>query len=79
LRGKQVDRVDKIDTGDLLYIEGSIEYRSYEKEGQTRYITEIRPNYFRNLTPKQTTQSESSQEEAIQVVAEQEPDDDLPF
>jgi len=29
--------------GDRLYVEGSIEYRQYEdKEGQTRYITEIR-------------------------------------
>lgn len=29
--------------GDRVYVEGSIEYRQYEdKEGQTRYITEIR-------------------------------------
>ncbi len=29
--------------GDRVYIEGSIEYRQYEdKDGQTRYITEIR-------------------------------------
>jgi single-strand DNA-binding protein len=27
--------------GDKVYIEGQIEYRSYEKDGQTRYITEI--------------------------------------
>lgn len=31
--------------GDRVYIEGSIEYRSYEdKEGNTRYVTEIRAN-----------------------------------
>lgn len=29
--------------GDRIYVEGSIEYRQYEdKDGQTRYITEIR-------------------------------------
>ena len=28
--------------GDRIYIEGEIEYRQYEKEGETRYITEIR-------------------------------------
>lgn len=29
--------------GDRVYVEGSIEYRSYDdKEGQTRYVTEIR-------------------------------------
>lgn len=27
--------------GDLLYIEGKIQSRSWEKDGQTRYITEI--------------------------------------
>jgi single-strand DNA-binding protein len=31
--------------GDKLYVEGSIEYRSWQdKEGQTRYTTEIRGN-----------------------------------
>lgn len=28
--------------GDRLYIEGEIEYRSYEKDGETKYMTEIR-------------------------------------
>jgi single-strand DNA-binding protein len=28
--------------GKQVYVEGEIEYRSYEKEGQTRYITEIK-------------------------------------
>jgi len=32
-----------LNKGDRVYIEGSIEYRQYEdKDGQTRYITEIR-------------------------------------
>lgn len=27
--------------GDRLYVEGEIQYRSYEKDGDTRYVTEI--------------------------------------
>ncbi len=40
-----VDVVEKyLKKGDRVYIEGRIEYRSYEdkKDGQTKYITEIR-------------------------------------
>ncbi len=41
---KLVDIVEKyVKKGDRLYVEGEIEYRSYEdKEGVTKYITEIR-------------------------------------
>lgn len=28
--------------GDRVYVDGSIEYRQYEQDGQTKYITEIR-------------------------------------
>lgn len=28
--------------GDKLYVEGSLQTRSYEKDGETRYVTEIR-------------------------------------
>ena len=39
-----VDVVEKyVKKGDKLFIEGEIEYRTYEdKEGNTRYITEVR-------------------------------------
>jgi len=43
-RGKSglADIVDRFITkGSKLCVEGSIEYRTYEKDGQTRYITEI--------------------------------------
>jgi single-strand DNA-binding protein len=37
------DLVEKyVRTGDRIYIEGEIEYRSWEKDGETKYITEIR-------------------------------------
>ncbi|HEX5725090.1 MAG TPA: single-stranded DNA-binding protein [Longimicrobiaceae bacterium] len=39
-----VEIIEKyVKKGDRLYVEGEIEYRQYEdKEGQTRYVTEIR-------------------------------------
>jgi single-strand DNA-binding protein len=43
-RGKSglADVVERyVGKGAKLYIEGAIEYRQYEKDGQTRYITEI--------------------------------------
>jgi single-strand DNA-binding protein len=42
--GGLVDLLEKfVKKGDRLYVEGSIEYRSYEdKEKQTRYVTEVR-------------------------------------
>lgn len=43
-RGKSglADVVEKyVGKGSKLYVEGAIEYRQYEKDGQTRYITEI--------------------------------------
>jgi single-strand DNA-binding protein len=41
---KLVDIIEKyVKKGDKLYVEGEIEYRSYEdKEGVTKYVTEIR-------------------------------------
>lgn len=41
--GKLVEVVERfLRKGERLYIEGEIQYRSYEdKEGQTRYVTEI--------------------------------------
>ncbi|HYW09325.1 MAG TPA: single-stranded DNA-binding protein [Longimicrobium sp.] len=41
---KLVDIIEKwVKKGDRLYVEGEIEYRTYEdKDGNTRYVTEIR-------------------------------------
>lgn len=47
--------------GSLIFVEGRIKYRSYEKEGQKVYITEIVGDSIRLLTPKSenTTQAEN--------------------
>lgn len=48
------ETVDKyVKKGDKLYIEGKIHTRSYEdKQGRTRYITEIWAEAMEMLTPK---------------------------
>ncbi len=53
-QGGLVDVVEKyVKKGDRLYVEGQIEYRTYEdKEGQTRYVTEIRVNDLVMLSGK---------------------------
>jgi single-strand DNA-binding protein len=38
--------------GDLVYIEGKMKTRSYEKDGATRYITEVVADNMTMLTPK---------------------------
>jgi single-strand DNA-binding protein len=40
--------------GDRVYVEGQIEYRSYDdKEGNTRYVTEIRANEMMMLSGRE--------------------------
>ncbi|MGM0566059.1 MAG: single-stranded DNA-binding protein [Bacteroidota bacterium] len=76
--------------GDQVYIEGSLRTRSYEQDGQTKYITEIRGENMTMLgspSSGQGKQKSSGQSEmAGSKVQEPEgegdvpaPDDDLPF
>lgn len=41
--------------GDLLYVEGKLKTRSWEKEGITRYTTEVVGNEITMLTPSKTS------------------------
>lgn len=61
--------------GDMVYIEGKLRTRSWEKDGITRYVTEIVGDQMTMLSPKPQAQPESVQAE---VVPEDE-EDDLPF
>ena len=45
--------------GDLLYVEGRLRTRSYEKEGVTKYFTEIVGDNINMLSPKPTGSSHS--------------------
>jgi single-strand DNA-binding protein len=77
--------------GDRVYIEGEIQYRSYEdRDGATRYVTEIRARELvmlggrDNGTPEATTSEHDSAREPVAAGAVGEestvlPDDDLPF
>lgn len=58
------ETVDKyVKKGDKLYIEGKIHTRSYEdKQGRTRYITEIWADAMEMLTPKGSSVPSSAPE-----------------
>jgi len=73
--GKLADIVAKyVKKGDKLYVEGSITTRKWEdKEGNTRYNTEIK---VRDLTMLGGTEKRSTQPE---VVAAGDDEDSLPF
>jgi len=61
--------------GKLVYIEGSLQTRSYEKDGNTVYTTEVKATDMKMLGGKGDTQ----QEEAVSAPSAFSPDDDLPF
>ncbi len=88
-----VDVVSRfVKKGDLIYVEGKIKTREYEKEGQKRYITEIRVDTLK-MMPKgantgggesnsvasnsQSSNTTNTNENFISEVSSV--DDDLPF
>ena len=74
--------------GDMVYIEGKLRTRSWEKDGVTRYTTEIVGDNMTMLTPKgsggggSTNQDYSNQQQKPQNEPKGTPEsatDDLPF
>ncbi len=69
--------------GQLVYIEGKIKTRTYEKDGQTRYITEIEGDNMTMLGGKKDGDPSvpMKSETPDNIVAPDAPvvDDDLPF
>ncbi|MBU1193278.1 MAG: single-stranded DNA-binding protein [Proteobacteria bacterium] len=56
--GKQAETCEKyLSKGSQIYIEGRLQTRSYEKDGQTHYTTEIVATNFQFLGGKSDTQS----------------------
>ncbi len=47
--------------GDMLYVEGKLRTRSWEKDGVTRYITEVIVDNFTMLTPKGSSSNTPSE------------------
>ena len=68
--------------GDMLYIEGKITYRSWEKDGQTHYITEIVAEMV-ELFPKNQQQGQQTPIPGNETPLWEDPapkkDDNLPF
>lgn len=88
----QVDVVSKyVKKGDLLYVEGKIRTREYEKEGQKRYVTEVRVDTIQLMPRGQNSGGATSQEGLPEQKSAHTPpaadyvsdavsmDDDLPF
>ncbi|HOY32271.1 MAG TPA: single-stranded DNA-binding protein [Bacteroidales bacterium] len=67
--------------GQLVYIEGKIKTRSYDKDGQTRYITEIEAENMTMLGGKKEATDVSPDNIPDSAETPQIPagDDDLPF
>ncbi len=69
--------------GDLVYISGKVQTRSYEHEGVTKYITELVGRELNMLSPKGSQSSSPapppSEPEQWKPNQENEADDDLPF
>ena len=67
--GKTGEIAEKyLNKGKQCFIEGRIRNRSYEKDGQTKYITEVIANSLELIGGKGSPQKEGSP-----------PEDDLPF
>lgn len=49
IRGRAAERAAQLQKGARIYVEGSIEYREYEKDGIKRYATNINCFTFRSL------------------------------
>jgi len=72
--GKLAEIVEKyVKKGSRIYIAGSIHTREYEKDGEKKYITEIKMNDLLMLDNKEKSNSEPpAKDESI-------PYEDLPF
>lgn len=79
MNGKLADIAEKhFKKGREIYLEGSIRYSEYEKEGVKKYITEIYVNEFQFVGKKDGNNTASSVSER-DTPAPQAQDDDLPF
>lgn len=68
--------------GSQIYVEGRIKSRSYEKDGQKRFITEIECDNLTMLGNKNSSDASSSNERSSSgstAPAVPAPEDDLPF
>jgi single-strand DNA-binding protein len=79
--GKQAEFVGKyLSKGRLVYIEGKLETRKYEKDGQDHYSTQIVASEFMFLDSKKDGTQVAAQDRSPRVPeAPEAATDDLPF
>jgi single-strand DNA-binding protein len=70
--------------GDMLYVEGKLRTRSWEKDGQKKYITEVLVDNFTMLSPKKSGDTSSNEGYSSSGSGDSAPatsggSDDLPF
>lgn len=82
---RQAEYVEKyIGKGALVYVEGKLRTRSWEKDGEKKYVTEILVNDIQSLDRRKDSQSapqtHAAQTTPMPTVDEGDvPDDDMPF
>ena len=80
-----VERADRINKGDMVYIEGSIVTRTWEKEGEKKESKEISFNTIRVINRNKSEEesfvpkSDAKPKSAKQVLDSMEDSTDLPF
>jgi len=79
--GEQAERfAETLHKGSAVFVEGRIQSKSWEQEGQKRNIVEINAYRIQNLE-KGTFEPQESQEDVKteEISKKEEPEDDLPF
>lgn len=75
VHGRTVDVVEKyVKKGDLLCVTGEIDYKKWEKDGETKYMTEIICQELKMLGDRKQAQEQPKTETNTEGV-----EDDLPF
>ena len=80
-----VERADRINKGDMVYIEGSIVTRTWEKEGEKKESKEVSFNNIRVINRNKSEEesfvpkSDAKPKSAKQVLDSMDDSDDLPF
>ena len=72
-------RETKIKKGDFVELTGKLKTRSYEKDGEKKYITEVVANSLKLLSRKKEGQEQKQSKPKPQPQVQDDPIDDLPF
>lgn len=79
--GKTADLLETLHVGkgSQLYVDGSITYRSWDQDGQKKYMTEILLNSFQILRSKDNADKVTAENHPEEPPAAADDSEDLPF